>query len=378
MNSRRNVVPIVLVLALGLGVGFGAWSCSSSGESSQGYPTPAPAPTPAPTPAPGPVGVQGTAVVPLVTNQANPDIVNAWGLAFNGAAGPAWIADNGTGKSSVYDVNSALLLTVTVPGAAGSPRSKPTGIVFNPNAALFKGDAFLFVSEDGSISGWQQASGQTGTLRVDNSGAGAVYKGGTVATVGGAGRLYAANFNAGTVEAYDQNYARVTLDPGAFTDTNLPAGYAPFNVKTIGNEVLVSYALQDPTKQVDVPGPGNGVLDAYDQTGKFVARLVSNGAQLNAPWGMTVTPAAFGQIPNRLLVGNFGDGTVNVYSLDPTGVTATYEGKLIDANQNPIVIDGLWSLEFPGNIGGFDPNQLYYTAGPVGETGGAYGRINRL
>lgn len=117
MNTRRNVVPLVFAVA----------RLSDADARARADRRPR--------------GVQHTAVVPLVTKPANPDVVNAWGLAFNGAR-PAWIADNGTGKSSVYDANNALLLTVTVPGAAGSPQSKPTGVVFDANPASVQRGCF--------------------------------------------------------------------------------------------------------------------------------------------------------------------------------------------------------------------------------------------
>lgn len=357
------------VLALAVATTAGAASLATTSSAQYGPPPPAPAPTPPATPV-----VQGLIPTVLVTSQTNPDINNAWGLAFNAAAGPAWLADNGTGKASVYDSTNQLLLTVTLPPAAGAPRSLPTGVVFNANPQAFLGDTFVFVSEDGAVLGWQQANGAAATLRVDNSPTQAVYKGATIATIGTTSRLYAANFRAGRIDAFDQAYQPVTLPPGAFTDPTIPPGYAPFNVKAIGAQVLVTYALQDPTKAFDVPGLGNGFVDVFDPNGVPLARLASGGT-LNAPWGITITPDNFGRIPRRLLVGNFGDGFINVYTLDAAGLVATFEGQNADANNVPLAIPGLWALEIAPNIGGFT-SQLFFTAGPNATVTGSYGRLD--
>lgn len=367
----------IVMLAVAAATAAGAASLSTT--SSAQYPVPAPPPAPAPGPVPGPAPLVPQKVTPtmLVTTQMNPDIANAWGLAFNGAAGPAWIADNLTGKSSVYDAANNLQLTVTVPPAAGAMQSRPTGVAFNPNPQAFRGDTFVFVSEDGLVSGWQIANAAAATVRIDNSPTQAVYKGATIATVNNASRLYAANFRAARIDAFDATYAPMVMPAGAFTDPNLPPGYAPFNVKAIGTQVLVAYALQDPTKSVDVPAQGNGFVDAYDLNGAFLARLDSAGL-LNAPWGMAITPENFGHIPRRLLVGNFGDGFVQVYTLDPTGLVAKFEGQLGSANGAPLALPGLWALEFAPNIGGFNSQQLYFTEGPNATSGGAYGRFDLL
>jgi uncharacterized protein (TIGR03118 family) len=310
----------------------------------------------------------------LLTDQTNPDLVNAWGLAFNQTAGPAWIANAGTGTSSVLDGRNKLLLTVTVPAPEGVDKAAPTGIVFNANKDAFKGDAFVFVTEDGTVAGWQQGIGAS--LRVDNSASQAIYKGATIADVKGKPRLYATNFHAGRVDVYDQDYAVVPQANGAFTDPSVPSGFAPFNADAVGNLILVTYAKQDEDAHDDVKGAGNGFLDAFDTEGNLVARLASSGT-LNSPWGLAVTPDDFGPIPHRLLVGNFGDGLINVFDVDlsQSGLRADFEGQIGDRRGVPLAIEGLWSLRFPGGPG-FDPSQLYFTAGPGDEEHGEYGRLD--
>jgi uncharacterized protein (TIGR03118 family) len=64
----------------------------------------------------------------------------------------------------------------------------------------------------------------------------------------------------------------------------------------------------------------------------------------------------------HLLIGNFGDGTINAF--DP--VTGAFLGTLTDAAGNPIVIEGLWGLLFGNGGNGGAMNELFFTAGIPG------------
>jgi uncharacterized protein (TIGR03118 family) len=311
----------------------------------------------------------------IVTNAQDPNLINAWGLTFAGS-GLAWISDNGTGKSSVYTARGApAQLTVSIPAPAGATKpSAPTGNV-NNTGTNFMSDKFIFATEEGTLAGWQ--SGTSAVIRVDNSGSGANYKG--LALVPGnsaaAERLYAANFHAGTVDVFDGNYAPVRNGFG-FVDSTLPQGFAPFNVATSPIGIIVTYALQDAQKQDSVAGVGNGIVNLFDDNGRFLSRLASGG-NLNAPWGVAMSPSGFGQISNRLLVGNFGDGRINAFVLDGTAprVRADFIGMIGDTNGNPLAIDGLWALVFGNDQGGFSSHTLYFTAGPAHETQGLFGQL---
>jgi uncharacterized protein (TIGR03118 family) len=205
-------------------------------------------------------------------------------------------------------------------------------------------------------------------LKVDNSTTGAVYKGLAAASGPGGTRLYAANFNAGTIDVFDSNFNQ--LASGAFTDGTIPLGFAPFNVVNIGGRIYVTYAKQDGDKHDDVPGAGNGYINVFDQDGNMIRRLVSAGP-LNSPWGITLAPPGFGVFENQLLVGNFGDGKINVF--DPT--SGAYKGQLQDGTGTSIQIDGLWSLGFGGGGNGGDQGSLYFTAGIEKEKHGLFGQI---
>ena len=295
------------------------------------------------------------------------NLVNAWGLAFSSTS-PFWISDNHSGLSTLYNSTGgvqALVVTIPAPPGAAGP-SAPTGIVFNSTTnflAAGKATRFIFATEDGTIAAW--GSGSTAVLTVDNSASGAIYKGLALAS----NQLYAANFHAGTVDVFDGNFAPV-VSAGAFADPNMPTNYAPFNIEPFNNKLYVTYARQDSDQEDDVAGPGNGFLDVYDLSGKLLTRLISGGP-LNSPWGMAMTPATFGAYPGALLVGNFGDGAINAF--DPQ--TGALLGALADATGAPIQIPGLWAIAFGNGGQGGDPNVLYFTAGPGGESHGLFGSL---
>ena len=330
----------------------------------------------------------------MVSDQAHkaplmdPDLVNAWGLAASPGTNdhpgsPLWVADNGSDKATLYTGASATTvakapLVVHVTGAA------PTGEVFSADQSAFMvkdkmghkaASVFLFDTENGTIDGWSPTVNPNGTNPstqteiARNNGANAVYKGLAVAQVNGKSFLFATNFRSGRVEAYDANFKPVELPGGLFVDHRLPAGYGPFGIAEINGKLYVSFAKQDATLHDDVPGLGHGFVDVFTNDGKFVRRLVTRGA-LDSPWGLTITPAGFGQFSGDLLVGNFGNGHINVYN----PVTGAHLGQLRRGNGQPIVIDGLWGLKF-GNGNSAKTNELIFSAGPDGEMHGLLGKI---
>ena len=219
--------------------------------------------------------------------------------------------------SQVYDDSGKVLLSVTIPPPnGGMPPSAPTGQVFNRQASsAFMGDLFIFATEDGTIAAWQKANAGTAVLRADNSASMAIYKGVTIAaplTQFGRVQLYAADFHNNKIDVFDDQYMPVT-SLGNFTDPNLPAGFAPFNVRGVGPLLLVSYAKQDEAGEDDVKGPGNGFVDVFSAEGFFLQRLISGG-QLNSPWAMLFAPDK-DRASVDIAIGNFGDGMINIYNL---------------------------------------------------------------
>ncbi len=296
--------------------------------------------------------------------------MNPWGLAYI-PGNPIWIVDNLTGLSTLYKVNGKKVQpTVTIPPPNGTT-SHPDGIVANGSIYQFGGNDFIFDTENGTICAWSASGYNPGSAvqMVDNSAKGAVYKGLAMGTKGLDTLLYATNFAAGTVEAYDSSFNPAQLAAGAFTDDQLPAGYAPFGIVNIDNNLYVTYALQDSTKRVAVPGPGNGYVDVYATDGTLTKRLIAGGA-LNAPWGVAMAPANFGPLSKLLLVGNFGDGKINAFDSS----TGAPPGQITKANGKPLIIQGLWALVF-GDAQTASPQTLFFTAGPNDQTAGLFGKI---
>jgi uncharacterized protein (TIGR03118 family) len=322
----------------------------------------------------------------LVSDLANtadhqdPNLVNPWGTGFGPT--PFWVGNNGTGTATLYSGTGALIpLVVYIPQAGDAGTTGPvTGVIFNAFASTsnafnlqagFLPALFIFCSEDGVISGWNEVvSGSQASILFDNSKSGAVYTGCAVGGTAAAPYLFAANFHAGTVDVYDGNldlnpapYNQSSLpEPysgsSSFSNPAIPAGFAPFNVQNIDGTLFVTYAEQDAQKYSNVGGPGNGYVAMFNLDGSLIANLVSQG-QLNSPWGMAIAPANFGPFAGALLVGNFTDGEINAFN----ATSGAWLGTLDDATGNPIAIPGLWSLDFGGGAESEDPGTLYITAG---------------
>ncbi len=319
-----------------------------------------------------------------VAAHTDANLVNAWGVAFN-PNGFVWVANNGTGLSTLYDGSGAPnSLIVNVPSTAAATGGNPTGMVFNGSTDFSVTSnnhsgaaAFLWATESGTIAGWNPnvpntaPPASTQAFTAVTSTAGAVYKGLAISTGTAAGSpLYATDFHNNRVDMFNSTFAPITT-PGAFTDPNLPAGYAPFNARNLNNQIYVTYALQDAAAHDDDPGAGHGFVDVYDTSGTLLRRLVSQGA-LNSPWGLAIAPSNFGPLSGDLLVGNFGDGHINAYN--PT--TGAFQGALSDAGGNPITIDGLWGFDFGNGLLNQPTNTLFFAAGPDGEAHGLYGRLD--
>jgi uncharacterized protein (TIGR03118 family) len=315
--------------------------------------------------------------LPGMAQLTAPDLVNPWGLAA-GPTTPAWVADNGTDKATIYRgfVNGSPItkasLVVSIPGGA------PTGEVFNPTSGFVvrSGDAsgaslFIFDSEAGLVTGWNpgvpppppSTQAQVGASVPD-----AIYKGLAIASTAGGTFLYGANFHQGRIDVFDQAFNLVHLS-GGFQDPEIPAGFAPFNVQELGGLLYVTYAKQDADAEDEVAGPALGFVDVYSTSGQLLRHLIEHG-QLNAPWGLALAPAGFGRFGGALLVGNFGNGRINAY--DPN--TGEFLGRLRHEDGTPIQIDGLWALRFGNGVTG-NPSTLLFTAGIDDEAHGLFGAI---
>ncbi|MGF6839344.1 uncharacterized protein (TIGR03118 family) [Paraburkholderia youngii] len=348
-------------------------------------------------------------VKPLVSNVAGAApkvdgvLQNAWGIAFSPAGSPFWINDNATGCSTLYDGEGTKVTTLQVaiplPGnviPAGAchpvlPKSPPnptpaapTGIVWNPSSAfLVPGTkipaVFVFATEDGTISAWAGGlnPANNAVIAVDNSSnpsaaSGAVYKALVFGVNAQGGFLFATNFRSGRIDVFGPNgsdglFTPATTD-GGFVDPNIPAGYAPFGIANIDGDLFVTYAKQNKEKHDDDAGRGRGFVDVFDTDGHLLRRFASRGT-LDSPWGITRASFAFGRFSGKILIGNFGDGRINVFDND-----GGFVDQLENEFGNPLAIDGLWTLTLGGGRNS-SPDTLYFSAGPNKETNGLFGII---
>jgi len=305
------------------------------------------------------------------------NLLNGWGLAA-APGGPFWVADNNSNKSTIYDGTGATQLpAVTIPAGANGP-SNPTGQVYNGTADFVitttVGSApaqFIFSGEGGTITGWASTvSGATATTAYDDGAGGAVYKGLAMANNGGGNLLYATDLHNAKIDVFDTHFRKVPM-PGAFADPMIPAGFAPFGIQALNNQLYVTYAKQDATAHDEQLGAGLGYVDVFDANGTMLKRFASAGA-LNAPWGIAIAPAGFGSAGGDLLIGNFGDGIIN--SFDPA--SGKQLGSIGLASGKQLVIPGLWALAFGNGTANQPTSALFYTAGPNNQADGVFGRVD--
>lgn len=339
----------------------------------------------------------------------DPNLQNAWGLV-HGPATPWWISNNAGGTSTLYNTSGLnpanpttqtpppVLAPVTIvalnapggmpgngvkiPNAPGQPApGSPTAVMYNGSTTDFllapgKPAVFLFATEDGTIQGWNPGvNATTAIIEVDNSQVsnknyGAVYKGATIAEISGSEYILAANFRTGRIDVFDSNFKPVSIPEESFHDDGIPPGFAPFNVQGVGPNIYVTFAQQDSAKHDPVGGAGLGFVVVFDGQGKNIAHL-EHGDWFNAPWGVVLAPADFGEFSHALLVGNFRGGTIAAFN--PR--TGRFMGNVLNAAGSTVNIDELWALAF-GNGGASGPGStLFFTAGPDNETNGLFGTL---
>ncbi|MEO7029422.1 MAG: TIGR03118 family protein [Acidobacteriaceae bacterium] len=334
---------------------------------------------------------------PGVAPVTDPNLINPWGLTRS-TGSPWWVSDNGSGVSTLYNgVGAIVPLIVTIPKADPNdntfPFGTPTGTVFNGRSTDFNlapgaRAVFIFATLDGAIVGWNPGIQPTSAVLAVKGAAGSSYTGLTASFIEGNRFLYAANFSKGRVDVFDSAFHPVNVSGNnqqiPFTDNSLPINYVPFNVQAIGDNIVVTFVLDNPGSPAETDGPGLGYVDVFSSRGKLVQRL-EHGSWLNAPWGVALAPLDFGRFSHDLLIGQFagasntaGSGTIAAYNL----VTGKFDGLVEDATGQPIAINGLWSLS-SGNgasANSSDPAgapaaELYFTAGSNQETGGLLGYL---
>jgi uncharacterized protein (TIGR03118 family) len=299
----------------------------------------------------------------LVTTTQDPNLVNAWGLAY-AAGGPFWVADEGSGQSTVYNADGTIVpLVVTVPAAATGKKGTPTGVVANTRSGFVVSQkgvsgpaAFIFDTLDGTISGWNSSVNPGSAVIAVNKSAAANYTGLAIATTStGHTFLYAVNHAKNQIEMYNSTFKLVKT----FTDSSL-TGLRVYGIQAIKGRLYVAFT-----------GTTGGAVDIFSLSGLLLKKLTSNGSSgpLQDPWGLTLAPGNFGTLSGALLVGNVINGQINAFNVS----TGAFLGVLGDTGGKPITNPGLWALEFGGGGGGSsngNTNQLFISVGPAGYSTG--------
>ncbi|HWN57384.1 MAG TPA: TIGR03118 family protein [Methylomirabilota bacterium] len=331
----------------------------------------------------------------------DPNLLNPWGLAFFAGLSPFWINENNAGFSALDFADGVAfpgLPDVIIPAPAAPTGGTPTGIVadifsspgvfdivpVSDPGANFGSSLFIFDTEDGTIEAWNQTilpNILSAVIVVDNSAGGgptgAVYKGLALGSnVANGPLLYATNFRTGKVDVFDKNFKAPTPPlTGSFTDPKVQRGYAPFGIQNINGQIWVTYAMQDKPKHDPVNKPAHGFVAVFDTNGNLIRHFAQHG-HLDSPWGLAMAPATFGKFANDMLIGNFGNGVINVF--DPK--TGHWLGALPGTNGRPLVNDGLWALTFGGALNSdttvSSPGTLFFSAGLNDEADGLFGRID--
>ena len=304
-----------------------------------------------------------------------PNLGDPWAITFLPGR-PFFVADSGSGSISSLDSAGVQSGAIAVSVSSGNmSRAMPTGIASDASGAFgLAGSPFQYVvvTQNGTIDEFSTPNGNVpaqATLVRDDSATGAVYTALAFLHPDCCAPFAAvADFNDGTIHTFTNSFD--SLDrPRAFQDPNLPAGYAPYGMQVIGNELFVSYAVQDAAKHGPVTGAGNGIVNVFDTQGNYVRRFATGGS-LNAPWGMAFAGSNFGPFSRAILIGNFGDGTISAFD----AASGDFLGQIRDGDGSVIANPGLRGLAFRAD-GLADANTLFFTADIANGQGGLFGAI---
>ena len=386
MTSRASVSA-----QLGMVCAFTVAACGGGGGGGGGYGV-------SPTVPAAAMGFADTALVSdssavvATANKIDANLQNPWGIAV--APGlPFWISDNNSNLSTLYSgigaietqsITGSANVGIAIPASAAGVQANPTGQVYNGNGGFLISTGngqetalFIFDGEGGTIAAWAADSGAAAVTAYDDGAANganhAVYKGLAIGTVGGATYLYATDLHNNKVDVFDTNFTKPAAMQGKFVDPNIPAGFAPFGIAALNGNLYVTFAKQDAAMHDETTGAGLGYVDIFDFSGNLISQFASAGS-LNAPWGIAIAPAGFGSLQGDVLIGNFGDGTINIFSPNGTAL-ANSEGPLMSSSGQPIAFPGLWSLVFGNGDADKPVTTLFYTAGFADQTDGVFGGI---
>jgi uncharacterized protein (TIGR03118 family) len=320
--------------------------------------------------------------IPAMAPLTDPDLKNPWGIS-HAPTSPLWVSDQGVDASTLYTLapGSATVTKVpTVRVTMADSVAGPTGQVANTGAGFVLSNgtvsapaAFIFATLDGHIEAWSpMVDPLIGNAEDKVSVPGAGYTGLAIASTSHGDRLFAANFAQGRVDVFDSAFHQVKTARWQFRDPRLPRGYLPFNAQALNGDIFVTYDRADPVTHRQAVGRGLGVVDEFSPDGRLISRITSGGA-LNAPWGLAIAPAGWGHAAGSLLVGNFGDGRINILAREGHHFAHRVTGLVRDTSTGkPFAEPGLWGL-LPGTAANAVPDALWFVAGINHEQDGLLG-----
>ena len=190
--------------------------------------------------------------------------------------------------------------------------------------------------------------------------------------------LYAPDFKSGRIYVYDGAFKHVEFLERAIAKIVDPihrlTGLSPLNVQDVGGNLYLSLAQPDPALGGILPvvKTGSGLVISITPEGRRL-QIFQRGQFLNSPWAVALAPGNFGTYSHDLLVGNNGDGAINVFN----PVTGEFIDQIKDSSDKPLKISGLWALVFGGDTAEAGPATSLYFAASAGPTfsGGLFGEL---
>jgi uncharacterized protein (TIGR03118 family) len=321
-------------------------------------------------------------------------LINGFGIAWS-PTNIAWVNSVGGHVSELYRLDgTAVRPGVLIPSRTDSVSGLPCGVVFSGGMGFKLGTgtaSFIFDGFDGVLSAWN--GGNVATRLNQPTNEATSYTGLAIGSSNGHNYIYGANFGEKKIDVWDTDFHKVKM---AFYDPGIPSAYSPYNIQAVGDKLFVVYgelAASGPSRGHGIAGAGKGYVSVFAMDGSLVGRFASRGT-LNLPWGVTMAPGSFLQDQDMeggaddgggygkgahygerdpkdpvVLVGNFGDGRINVYTQE-----GKYLGQL-QSHKHPIEIGGLWALSFPPAPTAETTGRLYFSAGPENEADGVFGYI---
>lgn len=195
---------------------------------------------------------------------------------------------------------------------------------------------------------------------IDCSQEGSIFTGMTLVKHDSADYLYVVDWGLGTIRVFASDYREIS---DQFPFLKEDASFIPYNMTYIYPYLYVIYV---PRKDREVvKGPGTGLINLFRPDGTFVQRWITQGS-LNVPWNIVVAPSNFQNFANQILIGNQGDGLIQVYNLQ-----GEHLGPLKNRFNVPFYFSGLQGIVT-------DSSSLYVSAFFKDQFGLMNSQISRI